>query len=826
MPERIRAAESWWNAMSESELLDFAAMLNLYRHRVHLSMRQLTAAAGNIPFYTIRNWARGYALPRPWRDVVTLAHALKLSAAEADQFLTAAGHSTLEQLSQLYPGEASLLDEWPQQPSAPGIVVTHQYLPPQPRPTPVHHQAPPLQRVVGREQELAALAQQLERSGTMAIVSAEPATTLFGVAGIGKSTLAALYYHRCKDRYGLVYWRSLSKDPLISGLVQDFAQTIARDFDPRSVTSEENQAMLLVGWLRELDETCLIVLDDCEAVLDEEGNAKPGWATLLAQPELGACRMLLTSRRHIRAARVRLHNYRISGMSEADGLKLLAEWGLGDTPPELLTEAVTKAGGHPLALILLAQLVVEDHLSLAELLADTRLWQSEVAQNLLDEVYRRLPPRQQQLIPHFSIYDQPNRFRYAASPEDVTGMLAELEPNLHAAGGETWDKATVAQVALDLSRRALLESDGAGYTMHTIVRDYAHARLSSALMSDCQRAAARYFQTRYTHAESNPPQQVGDALPLLRSFDHLCAAGEYQAAFNILMGSAIARMDNGHGLILQELLGRWGEYTRLIRLNEWLAEAPRETLDEGDYAGVRSCLASVYQGLGQAQQALGYFEEALEIVTRLGRKHDQSIVLANIGTAYADLGEQDKAIEYLVRGLEIADELGYQRYQSFCLGYLGASYLAIGELSEALACSEQAYALARAVGDRQRENAALSTIGEVYLERGREREAYRYLMRALEVAAQIGHARGLSRHWHNLARLCIRQERHVDALTCLFKARALRQQSADFRLPATEELIAEVSQMISLDGRPSQIASAEAKAAETDWRPLPAFPVV
>ncbi len=79
--------------MQDNEPLDFAAMLDWYRHRARLNLHEL-ATAGNIPFYTIRNWAWGATLPSEWRDVVLLARALKLSEAEAGPFLIAAGHHT------------------------------------------------------------------------------------------------------------------------------------------------------------------------------------------------------------------------------------------------------------------------------------------------------------------------------------------------------------------------------------------------------------------------------------------------------------------------------------------------------------------------------------------------------------------------------------------------------------------------------------------------------------------------------------------------------------------------------------------------------------
>ncbi len=703
----------------------------------------------------------------------------------------------------------------------------------------IQHPVPPIDRIVGRERELNELALQMGDGPTTNIVSPAHSTAVFGVAGIGKSTLATLYYHRFRDHYAQVYWRDLSKDSLISGLVHAIASIIGENFDPREVPNEDNQALLLVSWLRKLPEPYLIVLDDCETVLDDEGKAKPGWNTLFEQDSLGKCKLLVTSRQHIKAGRRRVHNYQIEGLNETDGLALLYDWGLVDADEILLKEAVTKASGHPLALILLAQLVVEDHLVLTDLLAKSHLWEKEVARNLLNEVYKRLSIRQKQLIRYISVYDRPGQFRQAVSPTDVAGTLIYLErqslqePDQDGnpkKGGHTkqvgfiqetkpeflngWKPDDIQEYALVLSRRGLLNAEGGRYTMHTIVRDYAYRRLTRRASHHL--AAAAYWKAQYTRDSNiNPPHSLSDVQPLLDAFDQLCAGGDYQNAANLLYGTQFEYINGDLFIALNILLLRWSEFSRIQAMLERLVNAPVGALRDrsraaafgnlgvvyrilgeydkaieynsrhlnlteqiGDHQGqadALSNLGSAYYSLGMYDKAIDYHNRHLKMAEQIGDHQGQAGSFGNLGSVYKDLGEYEKASDYYSRQLEIAVNIGDNRGHANALSGLGIVYKSLGEYDKAIDYHNRHLNLAEQLGDRLSQASALGNLGEVYRNLGEYVKAIDYYSRALKIDEQIGDVAGQGNAWNNLGAALYSLKRYCDALVCYFKAMTLRE---------------------------------------------------
>jgi len=93
----------------------FQETLTTFVYRARYSAGQLADLTG-IPKRTVANWLSGRVRrPRQWQEVVRLAAALHLSAAETDDLLTAAGHENLSTLRRDAGsgGEQGLLASWP-----------------------------------------------------------------------------------------------------------------------------------------------------------------------------------------------------------------------------------------------------------------------------------------------------------------------------------------------------------------------------------------------------------------------------------------------------------------------------------------------------------------------------------------------------------------------------------------------------------------------------------------------------------------------------------------------------------------------------------------
>jgi tetratricopeptide (TPR) repeat protein len=171
----------------------------------------------------------------------------------------------------------------------------------------------------------------------------------------------------------------------------------------------------------------------------------------------------------------------------------------------------------------------------------------------------------------------------------------------------------------------------------------------------------------------------------------------------------------------------WKEAERLQRIQvEWsreraapALEIPAESLDDTQRNDVRSLGASLHE-LGQIQREMGQaecvksYEEAVELLERIGDNTTAATCAFNLGNAYTDLPDLrdlDQAERWYQRDLELEDErdhLGRAR----CLGQLG--YVAWERFDEA----------------REAEKSVLRRF--IRLFRGSRKEPLQHLNQALE----------------------------------------------------------------------------------------------
>lgn len=136
----------------------------------------LLGKLSGVPKATIVNWLDGrVARPRRWQDVVRVADALRLDAAETDHLLCAARQPSLTDLASRARGDdARLLDPWLE----PRTAIASGY-----GDQPPPHAASPPTPLIGRRAECAAVRALIRRPDVRFV-------TLTGPAGVGKTRLA------------------------------------------------------------------------------------------------------------------------------------------------------------------------------------------------------------------------------------------------------------------------------------------------------------------------------------------------------------------------------------------------------------------------------------------------------------------------------------------------------------------------------------------------------------------------------------------------------------------------------------------------------------
>ncbi len=64
-------------------------------------------------------------------------------------------------------------------------------------------------------------------------------------------------------------------------------------------------------------------------------------------------------------------------------------------------------------------------------------------------------------------------------------------------------------------------------------------------------------------------------------------------------------------------------------------------------------IGRVYDALGEKQQALDYYEQALPLWRAVGVRGGEARTLNNIGSVYNDLGEKQQALDYYEQSLPL-----------------------------------------------------------------------------------------------------------------------------------------------------------------------------
>ena len=130
-----------------------------------------------------------------------------------------------------------------------------------------------------------------------------------------------------------------------------------------------------------------------------------------------------------------------------------------------------------------------------------------------------------------------------------------------------------------------------------------------------------------------------------------------------------------------------------------------QALETGKVEEMRSLEALALNRLGEAsrtlgdiQRAIGYYEQSIGIVREIRNRHVEGAALGNLGAAYATLGDNRRAISYYELALEIDTEIGDRRSEGLVLNNLGIAYKNLGDFRSAISYYEQSLVIKREVG--------------------------------------------------------------------------------------------------------------------------------
>jgi CHAT domain-containing protein len=144
------------------------------------------------------------------------------------------------------------------------------------------------------------------------------------------------------------------------------------------------------------------------------------------------------------------------------------------------------------------------------------------------------------------------------------------------------------------------------------------------------------------------------------------------------------------------------------------------------------------QGTAESlRQAIGKWQEALKLWQQVDDKRWEATTLNNIGSVYDDLGEKQEALKYYNQALPLRRAVGDRGGEATNLNNIGAVYDDLGEKQEALKYYNQALPLRRAVGNRGGEAITLYNMAGLERDRGNLQQAQTHIQAAIEIVEDL-----------------------------------------------------------------------------------------
>ncbi len=174
---------------------------------------------------------------------------------------------------------------------------------------------------------------------------------------------------------------------------------------------------------------------------------------------------------------------------------------------------------------------------------------------------------------------------------------------------------------------------------------------------------------------------------------------------------------------------------RSLALHEQIGEKPAQAVN-------LRVLAFIHDGIGERQQALGYYDRALRLMRETANRAGEALTLRDIGVLYYNLDENARAFQYMEQALGLQRTLGKPAALATTLFSLGELYRYRGNAGKARPYFEEALGLARGQGDKKTQAEVLSSLAMLDLKAGERTGAGARLEEALALRKAVGEPRG------------------------------------------------------------------------------------
>ena len=215
-----------------------------------------------------------------------------------------------------------------------------------------------------------------------------------------------------------------------------------------------------------------------------------------------------------------------------------------------------------------------------------------------------------------------------------------------------------------------------------------------------------------------------------------------------------------------DALGYWNESLQIF-----------ENLhDDIGVANLLNNISAVYSDQGNDERALELSLRSLKLSEKTGDKLRILSALNGVGGIYYNKkATWDKALSYFIKALPLCEELGDKDALGVILTNIGDIYFYKNDLVKSLSYYQKSI---NAFGDLPNSSSAYNGVGKIYLEQGKFAQALIYHNKALAIAQKSESKHHMVRSYSGIADVYIAEKDYPDALIYFIKATKLAEEIA------------------------------------------------
>jgi predicted ATPase/class 3 adenylate cyclase len=268
--------------------------------------------------------------------------------------------------------------------------------------------------------------------------------------------------------------------------------------------------------------------------------------------------------------------------------------------------------------------------------------------------------------------------------------------------------------------------------LHEQIAVYTEAKSADLTPPPLDLLAYHYSRSENTGKKREYLLKAGQAAQ--QEYANSAAIDYYEQVLPLVEGEHLAPILIQLGRVL-ELVGRWDRavevYTRALEQSTRLSQA-RVAAESQD------ALGELFRKRGRYDEALQWLGSARSAYQEQGDRSGLAVVLQHSGSLLAQRGSYPEARQFYDEGLAIQRELDNRRAIASLLSNLGIVARFLGDYSQARRLHQEGLELRRELGDRWAIAVSLNNMGNVALDQGDLNGARALLEEAVALQREVG----------------------------------------------------------------------------------------